>query len=149
MTMLLKQGLLIKDPWLYLDQPLDDYRDYPWFSIVPLEGLRDKSQWPLAQTWIGAWFGVGTERHQFTEPLLNLPLLNIKVENFADGRVFSLAKELRANLRYEGELRISGNFMLDQMAHLKNCGVSSFSLPDDSDFEYAQFILQHSPRHDF
>lgn len=149
MAMLIKQGLLMKDPWMHVDQPLNDYRDYPWFSIVPLEGLSDKSQWPLAQTWIGAWFGVGTEIHRITPPLLNLPLLNIQVENYSDGRIFSLAKELRSTLEYEGELRVSGHFMLDQMAQLRDCGVSSFSLPDNSDFEYAMFILKHSPRSNF
>mgnify|MGYP000064086658 CR=1 FL=1 len=149
MAMQIKQGMLIKDPWLKVNQPADKYRDYPWFSIVPLNGLHDKSQWPLPQTWIGAWFGVGTELQQITELILSLPLLNIHVDSFADGRAFSLAKQLSTALGYKGELRVSGNFLLDQMAQFKECGVTSFSLRDDSDFDHAMYILEHSPKREF
>lgn len=149
MGMLIKQGLLMNDPWSLIEQPLDNYRDYPWFSIVPLEGLGDKAQWPLAQTWIGAWFGVEIDTQRITPQFLSLPLLNIHIESYSDGRAFSLARQLRSSLKFEGELRLSGNFLLDQMAHLQDCGVNSFSLPDDSDFEHALFILKHSPKRTF
>jgi len=149
MALFTRQGKCSKDPWIFLRHGLDDYREYPWFSIVPLDGLSDEHQWPLPQTWIGAWFGVDVDTRTLTKAVLELPLLNIHVEQFTDGRVFSLATRLKTSMQFRGELRVSGNFLIDQMAQLKACGVDSFKLPENSDFDHATFILTHTPERAF
>lgn len=139
----------LNDPWVFVETPLDDYREYPWFSVVPLHGLADKSQWPLMQTWIGAWFEVDVEYSLLSPSVLELPLLNMTVTSYADGRVFTLAQHLKSVLGFRGELRVSGNFLIDQMALLRECGVDGFLLPDDSDIEHALFILKQTPARTF
>ncbi len=148
-SVLIKQGQILNDPWIRISAPLNDYREYPWFSIVPLEGLSDESQWPLVQTWIGVRFGVDVDVQRLTPQVLDLPLLNIEVETFTDGRVFSLARQLKTAMSFRGELRVSGHFLIDQMAQLRACGVDSFSLPADADLEHALFILKSTPEKTF
>jgi len=83
------------------------------------------------------------------QQLLSLPLLNIEIEDFNDGRVFSFIHLLRTRYQYKGELRVSGRYLIDQMAMLKACGVDSFSLPEGSDYEHALFILSNTPENTF
>jgi len=87
--------------------------------------------------------------HDFMQQLLSLPLLNIELVDFNDGRVFSFIRLLRTRYQYKGELRVSGQYLIDQMAMLKACGVDSFSLPDGSDYEHALFILNNTPENKF
>ena len=140
---------IINDPWFFTQDSFDNYDQHPWFSIVPLESLKDKTQWPLSQTWIGAWFDLEVDMSDLDSSILSLPLLNIFVNSYTDGRVFSLAQQLKTVLGFTGELRVSGNFLLDQMAHLRGCGVDSFFLPEDSDIDHALFIISQTPTRAF
>jgi len=145
MSLLIKQDLVIEDPWVKVEKIDRQITDYPWFSLLPLTALSSNEQWPLPQTWIGTWFEPQTDLALFSKAVLDLPLLSIDVQDFHDGRAFSLAIKLKRQLNYQGELRITGNFLLDQMAILKDCGIDSFSLPAGSDFEHALYILNNSP----
>ena len=146
MNLLIKQGLVLEDPWVKVNTVESPLTDYPWFSLLPLTTLIEHQTWPLPQTWLGAWFETETPASLFTKQILDLPLLSINVQDYSDGRFFSLATTLKRTLHYQGELRIAGNFLLDQMAMLAGCGVDSFSLPAGSDYEHALYILNNSPR---
>jgi len=146
MNLLIKQGLVLEDPWVKINKAESPLTDYPWFSLLPLTTLIEHQKWPLPQAWIGAWFETGTPASLFTQHILDLPLLSIDVQDYTDGRFFSLATTLKRTLCYQGELRIAGNFLLDQMAMLTDCGADSFSLPEGSDYEHALYILNNSPR---
>jgi len=145
MKKLIKQSLVLEDPWTKIEENHDNNTHYPWFSLVPLETLVLRDQWPLPQAWIGAWFESNVNPDLFSKNILDLPVLSIEVADYQDGRCFSLAKILKTKLNFQGDLRISGNFLLDQIAMLKACGVDSFLLPDGSDHEHALFILKNSP----
>ncbi|WP_019672468.1 DUF934 domain-containing protein [Psychrobacter lutiphocae] len=59
-------------------------------------------------------------------PLLqHLDLIILYQPSFADGRSFSQARHLRQQ-GYEGEIRIAGDFGVDQIAYLKRAGIDSF-----------------------
>jgi len=144
--MLIKQNLVIEDPWITIDVVDRPVSNYPWFSLLPLLALSSNDQQPLPQTWLGAWFEPQVNLDVFSSQILSLPVLCIHVSDFHDGRAFSLAILLKRQIEYRGELRIAGNFLIDQMAILRDCGVDSFSLPDGSDVEHALFILNNTPR---
>lgn len=57
-------------------------------------------------------------------------LIVIEFPHFTDGQGFSLAALLRERYGFRGELRASGNILLDQLFYLKRCGFDSFELPD-------------------
>lgn len=95
MPILSRRGLIAKDPWTRIFCCELDYRNYPWFSIVPLQGLTDEQQWPLSQTWLGAWFEVTTSLENLRPAVLELPILNINIAQFNKRRIFSALQQLR------------------------------------------------------
>lgn len=145
MAILIKQNLVMKDPWTKVAQISGGLMDYPNFSILPIHAFSEPIQYPLSINWLGAWFNADVDKALFQSHVLSLPVLNIVVEDYNDGRVFTLCRLLRARFNYAKELRISGNFLIEQMGIFKNCGVDSFALPDDADYDYALFILKNTP----
>ncbi len=55
-----------------------------------------------------------------------LSLIAIDFPVFKDGRGFSWARILRTRMGYSGELRATGGFLVDQLAHLTRTGFDSF-----------------------
>jgi uncharacterized protein (DUF934 family) len=145
MAILIKQNLVIEDPWTQQKDFTGSIHTYPNFSILPLKAFAESDQYPLAISYLGAWFDADVDYGLFQKQSLSLPVLNITVEDFHDGRVFTLAKLIRTRFKYLRELRLSGNFLIEQMAMFRACGVDSFSLPDDSDYDYALYILRNTP----
>lgn len=47
---------------------------------------------------------------------------------FSDGRAFSTARLLRERHRYSGELRATGDVLIDQIPFMLRCGFSSFAI---------------------
>jgi uncharacterized protein (DUF934 family) len=58
------------------------------------------------------------------------PLAALKFDKFADGRAFSYAELLRERYGFKGELRATGEVLLDEMAMMRRCGFSSFEVTD-------------------
>lgn len=63
-------------------------------------------------------------------PLLaNLKVIAIEFADFTDGRGFSIARLLR-DAGFGGELRATGDILVDQVQYLNRCGFDAFDLPD-------------------
>lgn len=65
--------------------------------------------------------------HPQLDSLLAVEKIVIEIENFTDGRVFGLARLLRDQVGFSGDLEVSGDFLPDQISFLERCGVNSFS----------------------
>lgn len=61
--------------------------------------------------------------------LERLSLVVLEFPKFRDGRPFSWARILRTRLKFEGEIRATGDYLYDQIAYLKRVGVDAFELP--------------------
>lgn len=57
-----------------------------------------------------------------------LPLIALVFPAFNDGRSYSKAELLRARHAYRGDLRATGDVLIDQIAHMLRCGFSSFEI---------------------
>ncbi|TNF91137.1 MAG: DUF934 domain-containing protein [Gammaproteobacteria bacterium] len=68
--------------------------------------------------------------HPQLSSLLAVEKIVIEIETFTDGRVFSLARLLRDEVGFNGDLEVSGDFLPDQISFLQRCGVNSFSGED-------------------
>lgn len=79
---------------------------------------------------IGVWLAPDESPSIIAGDLLALPLIAIDFPTHMDGRGFSLARELRENHSYTGEIRAVGHFMRDQLWQLKRCGFNAFALQD-------------------
>ncbi len=78
--------------------------------------------------------GVRLETSQSPELLgdiSRLSMIEIHIAYFKDGRAFSWARLLRTRLGFKGEIRLTGHFLLDQIAFFMRVGVDSFTLPEN------------------
>ena len=58
-----------------------------------------------------------------------LALVELHFAKFRDGRAFSWARMLRTRFGFAGEIRVSGDYLYDQIAFLRRVGVDAFVLP--------------------
>ncbi|WP_057033512.1 DUF934 domain-containing protein, partial [Burkholderia pseudomallei] len=61
---------------------------------------------------------------------------------FTDGRAYSQAYLLRKRFRFAGELRATGDVLIDQLLQLERMGFSSAVLADDADLDTARRQLE-------
>ncbi len=66
------------------------------------------------------------------DDLNHFELIEVNFPVFTDGRAFSHARLLRDRYHYQGEIRATGNFMVDQIFYLSKVGVNAFELNDES-----------------
>lgn len=69
---------------------------------------------------------IGDECQQFA-------LIRIDFPKFADGRGYSCARLLRERFAFKGDLRASGDVLIDQLFFMNRCGFTSQELRDDQD----------------
>jgi uncharacterized protein (DUF934 family) len=93
-----------------------------------------------------AKLGVKLEAAQSPEALGDdvhrVSLIALDFPSFKDGRGFSWARMLRTRMGYRGELRATGNFLVDQLAHLTRTGFDAF----DGDARITQAALTRAMR---
>jgi uncharacterized protein (DUF934 family) len=59
------------------------------------------------------------------------PLIGVYIEKFSDGRIFSLANQLRTKYRFKNNLRAFGDVLRDQLFFLKRSGFNSYLIRKD------------------
>ncbi len=69
--------------------------------------------------------------------LNNIALITIPFPLFTDGRGYSLARILRQELGYKGEIRAVGDVLHDQLFLMYRCGFDAFALKEGVDLEHA------------
>ena len=73
---------------------------------------------------------IGDDASSFQRISINFP-------KFADGRGYSAARLLRERHGYKGELRATGDVLVDQLYFMKRCGFDTFALRDGQDIDDA------------
>ena len=63
--------------------------------------------------------------------LTALPLIALNFAKYTDGRAFSLARDLRERHGYSGDIRATGDVLLDEIALMLRCGFTSFDISDE------------------
>lgn len=76
-------------------------------------------------------------------PLDGLSVIELRFPKFTDGRAYSQARILRRR-GYTGELRASGDVLVDQLAQMQRCGFTSAVLRADQSLTTAQAQLQRA-----
>ena len=62
-----------------------------------------------------------------------VPLIAIHFPVFNDGRGYSIAAALRSRYKYRGDLRATGDVLIDQLFFMRRVGFTSFLLRADQD----------------
>jgi uncharacterized protein (DUF934 family) len=69
----------------------------------------------------------------------------LQFPKFTDGRAFSQAFLLRRRLGFTGEIRATGDVLIDQLAQMQRSGFSQAVLRDDQNLEHGRQLLGHYP----
>ncbi len=79
------------------------------------------------------------------EELHKISLLQLNIPNVKDGRCYSLAARLRAQYKYQGEIRAIGDYLIDQIYFLLRCGFNTFVIQDESPSDLEDLVKTISP----
>ena len=71
--------------------------------------------------------------------------IDLHFPKFTDGRAFSQAFLLRRRLGFTGEIRATGDVLIDQLLQMQRCGFDAAVLRSDQNQDIAQRQLQHYP----
>ncbi len=125
---LIKDKRVTQDSWVFIadDAPLNAD-----FNIVSQTRWRQEGADLINR---GGSLGLRLESNTVVEEIVDdlkhFQLIELHIPVFADGRAFTHARLLRSRFGFTGDIRVSGDFMLDQVFYLHRVGVSSFVLND-------------------
>ena len=77
----------------------------------------------------------------------NAPVLVLQFPKWTDGRAYSQAVVLRGRLRYSGEIRATGEVLVDMLPLLRRCGFDAAQLQAGQDAQAAERSLGFFPAH--
>ncbi|WP_159586996.1 DUF934 domain-containing protein [Chelativorans xinjiangense] len=125
----------------------DGFRDDDWKRVEEAEALAGNGNHilpleaflalePAAREDALPRLGVEMLPGETVDPLLpfldRLPLVALAFPAFNDGRSYSKAELLRTRHGYRGELRATGDVLIDQIPHMLRCGFSSFEVTNET-----------------
>lgn len=124
-----KNGSFVDDNWRIVDdeEPVPDADSV----IVSLQRWRDERE-RLAErnSPLGLLIPPGSDWSDIADDLPRFPVIAVTIPKFADGRASSIARLLRDRDGYEGEIRVMGNYIVDQMPYMVRVGIDAFHVDD-------------------
>jgi len=92
--------------------------------------LKDRLNKGEIAIWVLSHEEIGSHLNELGD-LNQFPLIAVHIDKFADGRIFSIATQLRINFKFKNELRALGDILMDQLYFLKRCGYTSYLIRSD------------------
>ena len=82
-----------------------------------------------------------TEIGSAVPDLTTVDVIELHFPKFTDGRAYSQAVQLRRRHGYQGDIRATGEVLIDQLAQMQRTGFSSAVLQDGQDIEHGRKLL--------
>ena len=117
---ILKDGRLVFDE----DAKLIDWQT--WQKQTAANALSQNEK-------IGIIFPNDQDPMALEKHIARLAIIALHFPTFRDGRAYSQARLLREHLGFNGELRATGDVLIDQAFFMLRCGFNSFALPEAAD----------------
>jgi uncharacterized protein (DUF934 family) len=70
-------------------------------------------------------------------------VIELNFPAFSDGRAFSQAVQLRKRMKFKGDIRATGDVLVDQLVQMLRSGFTSAVLREDQSAEHAAKLLSH------
>jgi uncharacterized protein (DUF934 family) len=124
-----KNGKFVEDDWRVVgdEEPLPEADK----AIVSLKRWReDRATLAERNAPLGLLIPPGSDWSDIVADLPRFPLVAVTIAKFADGRASSIARLLRDRDRYDGEIRVIGEYILDQMPYMRRVGIDAFQVDD-------------------
>ncbi len=138
MKQLIKNREIIEDHW-HMASADSDVAELPDGDIIVPVTLWQKYAEVLRQRpgKVGVRLASDEEPAILASDFNALALIAIEFPNFADGRGYSAARELRTHYNYQGEIRAIGDVLRDQLFLMERCGFDSFAVRADQSLDNA------------
>ena len=128
--------------------------DGPMVTITPkpnlLLSLIDwhavRKHWP-AEMPVGVKVANDTDIETVADDLARLSLIALQFPKWVDGRAYSQARLLRSRYHYKGEVRATGEVLVDMLPLLARTGFDAVALRADQSREAAERALSFFPAH--
>ena len=105
-----------------------------------------KHQWP-ADLPVGVTIPNDADIEDLAQELPRFALVALQFPKWVDGRAYSQARLLRARYRFAGEVRATGEVLIDMLPLLKRTGFDTAQLRADQSLEAAERALRFFPGH--
>ena len=86
---------------------------------------------------LGVCINGDDDTDEVAKDLEHFDLIAVDFPAFKDGRGYSHARILRDYYNYQGDLRAVGDVLRDQLFYMRRCGINSFHVREDMDYEDA------------
>lgn len=124
-----KNGRFVEDDWRVVEdeEPLPETDK----AIVSLARWRAEHETLAARNApLGLLIPPGSDWGDIVEDLPRFPVIAVTIPKYADGRASSIARLLRDRDGYAGEIRVIGDYILDQMPYMRRVGIDAFEVDD-------------------
>ena len=138
---------LHKDPWRALggeDGPAAyiDPRPHLLLSVEQWHAFR--AQWPAGMP-VGVMLANDAEVKEIAADLARLALVQLSFPKWMDGRAYSQAHTLRMRYRFKGEIRATGEALVDMVLLMARTGFDAVVLRADQSLDAAHRALSFFP----
>ena len=131
------------DAWLLLpDSEIAGPAPHRLLTLAQWEAVRDN--WPVDVP-VGVLLPNTTDVEDIAADLPRIALVALEFPKWVDGRAYSQAHVLRARLRYAGEIRATGEVVVDMMALLQRSGFDAVVLREGERQSSAERALGFFP----
>jgi len=127
---IIKDKQLIDNTWTFIDDE-SELIDGDIVITLP-RWIKDRDLLLSRTGRLGIRLEPADNTADIADDLNHFELIEVNFPVFTDGRAFSHARLLRDRYHYQGEIRATGNFMVDQIFYLSKVGVNAFELNDES-----------------
>lgn len=137
---IIKDKRITEDHWQFVadDQDIPPTGD---ITVSVSRWLNDKDSLTRRGGQIGLRIRSTDALEDIAGDLAGMPLVELDIALFGDGRSFSQAWLLRNRYHYRGEIRAVGNYLIDQIFYLHRTGVDAFQLNESRKPEAALAAL--------
>ncbi len=131
--MLIRDGAVVDDNFGAL---ADNAPDPGGAILVSLKRFRTDTDALLRRDApLGVVLETADSPDELGEHVQKLALIVLSIPHFKDGRGFSWARHLRTRLGFNGEIRVTGHVLRDQIAFYSRVGVNAFELSQNLSLE--------------
>ncbi len=106
-----------------------------------------RGHWPAGMQHIGVALPNDRDIEDLKDDLPRLSLVVLDFPKWTDGRAYSQARVLRTRLRFTGEVRATGEVLVDMLPLLQRTGFDAVQLRADQSLDSAQRALRFFAGH--
>ena len=138
-----------RDPWHAVigdDGPMVTLTPAPHCLLSLLQWRGVRSHWPAGMP-VGVQLANDVEVVEIATDLPRFALVALQFPKWTDGRAYSQARELRSRYRFSGEVRATGEVLVDMLPLLQRTGFDAVAMRADQSREAAERALGFFPGH--